>query len=193
MNRFNYQDQQTHVILGAITSLMQQLQTVAPHPDTPDYKGPLFISNSSYFRAADDQDGMLGTMLLEGLVGVAFSDAIRETLNSNIGHHAGDMIASVDVSQAMECYDDYRSDVEEHTRRAAEHGQGTMARLSGVSISKNFNARSTISAEMQAYMDDLPRRLQIERGLALAINKLNQLSNSVPAPAYAANAPRFAA
>lgn len=187
MNTYNYQDTQIKATLGVIAGLMQQLQTLAPHPETPDYKGPLFIGNNPAFKAANDQDSTLGMMMLEALVGTAFVDAIGESF----GESAGAIAASVDVTKILECYSEYICDVEGQALKNAAHGQGTMARMSGVSISKGFNMRSQTSPQMQAFYEDLPRRMEIERGLSMALTKLNQLA--APAPAYVAAAPRFAA
>lgn len=187
MNRLNYNNNQIKETLGVITSLMQQLQTLAPNPETPDFKGPLLINNSPFCKIANDQDSMLGMMVMEGLVGTAFLDAFADCF----GEGAREMASGFDISNALECYSQYLCDIEEQTQKNAAHGQGTMARMSGASISKGFNMRSQISAPMQAFYDDLPRRVTIERGLAQAINKLNQLAYNQPE--YAAPAPRFAA
>lgn len=187
MNTYNYQNNQIKETLGTITSLMQQLQTLAPNPETPDYKGPLLINNSPFLKIADEQDSMLGMMIMEGLVGTAFMNAFADCF----GEGARELASCFDISNALDCYSEYICDIEEQKEKNAAHGQGTLARMSGASISKGFNARSQISAPMQAFYDDLPKRMTIERGLALAVNKLNQLADAQPE--YAAPAPRFAA
>lgn len=187
MDRYNYNNQQVRETIGVITSLMQELKTLAPNPETPDYKGPLLINNSPFFKTADDQDAMLGMMIMEGLVGTAFLDAFSECF----GEGAKEIASSFDLSNALDCYSQYLCDIEAQTQKNAAHGQGTMARMSGASISKGFNMRSQISEPTQAFYKDLPRRIEIERGLSQALNKLNNLAFAKPE--YAAPAPRFAA
>lgn len=187
MNTYNYNNTQVQATLGVIAGLMQQLQTVASHPDTPDFKGPLLINSNPFCKLSDDTDATLGMMLMEGLAGTAFLDAFSECF----GEGAREIASAFDVTHALECYSQYLCDIEGQTLKNAAHGQGTLARMSGASISKGFNMRSQTSPQMQAFLEDMPRRMEIERGLTQAVTKLNQLTNAQLA--YNAPAPRFAA
>ncbi len=183
MNYAINQDSQRYTIAAKISTLMQDLQNLAPHPDQPNNKGPLFIGANPHFKAANDHDGMLGSMIMESLLGTAFAEAVSETI--------GSWAQEVDLNSVMECYSEYITDVE--ASKAAAHGQGTLARLSGKSISGSFNMRSTISEGMQAFMEDLPKRMEIERNLAHYAKQLSMLDAPQAAPQYAAPKPRFAA
>ncbi len=171
----NYQERQRQEVIGCITSLLNDLQKLAPHPEQPGNKGPLFIKNSSHFKVANDHDTMLGSMMMESMLGAAFSEAVSET--------AGSWAQDFDFSNALDCYSEYITDVEgskTNAQKIAAHGQGTLARLSSKPISASFNMRSTISEEMQAFMDDLPKRMKIERNLAYYAKQLDMLEH----PAY---------
>ncbi len=187
MRQAHNQDSQRQQIIGIMAGLMQELETLAPHPDQPQNKGPLFIKCDPNMKAANDHDGMLGSMIMESLLGTSFADAVSEAF----GSCAQEIGEQVDISNAMECYSEYMTDIESSTKKAAAHGQGTMARLSGKSISNSFNMRTTISQDMQSFMDDLPRRMKVERNLEYYAKQLNQLD--APAPQYDVAAPRFAA
>ena len=181
-------DNQKQAIVGTIMGLMQELKTLAPHPDRPSYRGPLFISGNANFKTANDNDGMLGSMLLETLLGTAITEALSEM--GDTGDMIGDWAQAIDITKVMDCYSEYITDIEGSRGKVAAHGQGTMARMSGKSISGGFNMRSDISEGMQSFMDDLPKRMTIERNMAYYAKQLDNLN---AAPRYAAPKPSFAA
>jgi len=185
------QGNKRQAISGTITGLMQELQKLAPHPDRANHNGPLFIKSNPNFKIANDHDGMLGTMMMESLLGTAFSEAVSEAF----GSETQEALDTLDLASVMECYSEYISDVEGKTQHAAAHGQGTMARMSGKSISSGFNMRSEISAPMQAFYDDLPKRISIERSLAHHAKQLEFLDAPMhqQAPEYNVPRPSFAA
>ena len=180
------QDRQRQALIGTIMDLMQQLQQLAPHPDQPQNKGPLFIKSNPNFKVANDHDGVLGSMIMESILGTAFAEAVSETV--------GSWTQDFDASAALECYSEYLTDIEDKAKIAA-HGQGTMARMLGKSISNSFNLRGSISAAMQAFMDDMPKRMNIEHKLAHYAKKLELLDAQVAYEerTYAAPQPSFAA
>ena len=177
------QNSQRQAIMGTIMGLMQNLQKLAPHPDQPQNNGPLFIKSNPNFKAANDHDGMLGSMILESVLGTAFMDAVSETV--------GDWAQNIDVNNAIECYSEYITDIEGSAQQKAAHGQGTLARLSGKSISSSFNMRGTISPAMQNFMDDMPKRMKTERDLAYCASQLEMID--AQAPSYDAPQQRMAA
>ncbi len=170
-------------IISTITGLMQDLQKLSPHPDQPQNRGPLFIKNNPNFKVANDHDGMIGSLVMESLLGTAFAEAISETF--------GSWAQDFDFNNAMECYSEYITDIEGNTQKVAAHGQGTLARLSGKSIASSFNMRSNISEAMQNFLEDMPKRIKIERDLAYYAKQLEMLD--APEYKYAEQKPRFAA
>ncbi len=188
MNYAHNNDNQKQAIIGTIMGLMKELQTLAPHPDQPSYKGPLFIAANPNLKIANDHDGMLGSMILETLLGGAISEAISEGMSEDFA----DFAQSIDIANAMEAYSEYISDIEGSREEKAAHGQGTMARMSGKSISRGFNMRSTMSEAMHNFMEDLPKRMTIERNMAYYAKQLDNL-NAAPQYQYEAPRPSFAA
>lgn len=181
-------DKQKEAILGTIAGLMNELQTLAPHPDMKSYKGPLFLKNNANLKASNDQDAMLGSMMMEAIVGVAFTEAMSE-----MSDLAPDFLNNIDLGNIMECYSEYITEIEGNAQKVAAHGQGTLARLSGKPISNSFNMRSNIDEGMQAFLEDLPKRMTIEKNLAYYAKQLDVLGLEQAAPQYAAPKPRFAA
>ncbi len=179
---------QKQALIGTIMGLMKELQTLAPHPDMPSYKGPLFIASNPNFKIANDNDGMLGSMILESLL----SGAISEAISKGMSEDYADLAQNIDMTAIIDCYSEYISDVEGSREQKAAHGQGTMARMSGKSISKGFNMRASISEGMQKFMEDLPKRMTIERNMAYYAKQLDNLG-SVSQYKYETPRPSFAA
>ncbi len=179
---YNSSEQQQKVALVTISGLMSELQHLAPHPDRPNYQGPLFLMNNAAFKQADEHDGMLGMMIMEAMIGSAFAEAVSESF--------GEWLSQFDAAAALECYSEYITDVEGSAQKVAAHGQGTLARMSGTSISNSFNMRSTLDEGMQAFLDDLPKRMKIEQTMAHYLKQYEDACN--PQPQLQAQ-PRFAA
>lgn len=175
MGNTAFEDKQRETLEGVINGLTGRLKRLAPHPSRPGYRGPLFIANHPSFKPVAEYDGMLGSMMLESLIGSAFAQAASDTF--------GDWCENIDATAALECYSTYITDIEDRTCEAAAHGQGTLARLSGKSIAGAFNLRSHLDEAMQAFLDDLPERLEIERDLAWCARRLG--APGVPQPAAA--------
>lgn len=186
---YAYQQNQKQNIIGAMQGLMRELQQLAPHPDQPSNNGPIFIQATADMKVANDHDGMLGSMLMEAIIGGGFSEAVSETCGDAVGAIA----TQIDFGHVMDAYSEYISDVAKKSQQEiAAHGQGTLASMSGTSISGGFNMRATISDGMQAFFEDLPKRMDIERSLAYYARQLQTLDRA-PQQNYDAPKPRFAA
>lgn len=192
MTHAHSRQHQKQAIMGTISGLVAQLQQLSSHPDQPNYKGPLYLAKNANFKAPDQNDGMLGSMMLEGMLGGAFAEAASEAVSDATGSDvAADVFDAFDMNAALEVYSEFITDIEQSKEDKAAHGQGTLARLSSKPISGSFNMRSTISEGMQAFLEDLPKRMTIERSLAYYAKQLELLD--APEYAIAAPAPRFAA
>ena len=184
------QESQKQALIGNIMGLMKELRNLAPHPDCPSYKGPLFIQSNPNFKLPNEHDGLLGSMIMEGILGVAFSEAVSDMVESatqSFDLPEFDIPAGVDLSNLMDVYSEYMTDgaeSKEKKKHAEAHGQGTLASLAGKSVSKGFNMRASISEGMQSFLDDLPKRMMIERNMAYYAKQLD-LINHVPANQYA--------
>ncbi len=178
-----HQDSQCLAIQKIINGLMHELHKLAPHPDQPQNKGPLFIKSNPLFKVANDRDSMLGNMIMESILGAAFSEAVSE-ISDNFGSWTQDF----DAGTVLELYDVYRTEIEEDNNKIAAHGQGTMARMSGKSIANSFNMRGNLDEPLQAFMDDMPKRMKIERDLAYYARELEHLmvAPALEAPSIAA-------
>lgn len=148
--------------------LVKQLSQLAPHPSRPDYHGPLFVSIDPSIKPAADYDGMLGSMILESVLGTAFSQAASSAF--------GGLAGSFDWSNAAEFGSQYMQD-----RCANNNFQiGQRGAISG-----NFNDTALRAEMMQEFTRDLPRRMGLERWLALYQRKLFALRKQARARAFA--------
>ncbi len=184
---YNNNTKQRDHIQSIITGLMHDIKQLAPHPDKPGYRGPLFIKSSPNARIASEHDGMLGTMMMEAMIGGAFSQAVSNTF--------GDWTQEIDLANTLECYSEYITDIEDKKsndqdeQHIREHGQGTLARLSEKKIANSFNMRSSIDEAMQSFLDDLPKRLEKEKNLAYYLRQLEMMDAPAPAMVAAPAAP----
>lgn len=185
------QESRKQALIGNIAGLMKELRNLAPHPDCPNYKGPIFIKEIPHLKVADDREGMLGSMILEGILGAAFSEAVSDLTQSatqGLDLPEFNLPANIDATALLECYSDYITEVENDKikQQIAEHGQGTLARLSSKPISNGFNLRAQISEGMQAFFNDLPKRMMIEQNMARCAKQLDMLEKM---PEYEYNRP----
>ena len=141
-----------------MAGLMEHISLLSPHPDCPDYKGPLFVSIDSSIRPAAECDGMLGSMVLEGVLGTAFASAASETL--------GGWAGQFDWSNAADCASEYMMDRPANTN--FKPGQNNV-------LCPLFRLHAMHEEMMAAYVRDLPRRMGLERLLAQYQRKLGAL------------------
>ena len=80
----NIAAQEQKKVEQAMAGLMQELQTLAPHPDYPTYKGPLFAAVEDGIKAPADYDGMMGEVVMESVLGTSFAQAAADTLSNVI-------------------------------------------------------------------------------------------------------------
>ena len=148
---------------------MGELQKLAPYPSHPHGR-PVFIQNHPTFATANDHDGMLGSMLIESMLGTAFLKAASEIYGSY-----AEELEKLDIGNIADCYSAYITDKErkkEDAQYTAAHGQGTLAKLSSKPIANQFNARSS-----QNNMSNLHRRHEIERSLAYYAKEYDRLES----------------
>ncbi len=165
---FNTQTQVSN-LESKMMGLVKQLEKLAPHPSRPEHHGPVFVNIAA--PSSSEHDGMLGSMILESMLGTAFMSAVNDSF--------GTAAASVDWSNAAEAASTYWQDRQSKPANSYTLGQKQ-------SISGQFNAISD-EALMQAYLRDLPRRLGLERWLAHYQRKIHALRKAGAfAPALAA-------
>lgn len=187
MGKRAYQTCQHSRLHKAIQGLLQELKTLAPHPDAPNHNGPLFIKNSANDKVANDHDSTLGLMMAENFLGSAFMEAV-----SDISEEVESWAQEIDASAVLDGYSEFITDFEsdEKRNRIAAHGQGTLARMSGKTIAKAFNLRGNISSALQRFYNDMPKRLKIEEKLASLYEELDMLDN--PQNRFSYSSPRVA-
>ncbi len=168
----NTSEQQAQII-NQIQLLVKEIQKCAPHPDKPDQNGPLFLKSDPNHQLPAEYDGMLGSMVLESMLGLDFAAAAGEV--------AGSWLGSADMM--IEAGSTYMEDRSSNRPFQVGHGRA---------IANDFNAIGSKGPEyqimMNAYLADLPDRVRLETWLSHETRRLYSLWKNAPAPA-----PRMAA
>ncbi len=174
----------TQNIMRNMAGLMCALEKLASNPDATSGEIAEFVKIDSAFKPGPDQDGMLGSMMLEGMLGLAFSEVAAnlntaDTAQDWADHIPGPLMDHADfVVDAVDAYQEDRAKKEERafmlgikSSKTGVHSatKDSRAPVYGIaqknSISAGFNGRSQTSEAYQKYMRDLPRRMGIERSL----------------------------
>jgi hypothetical protein len=134
-------------IEAIILSLMMEVQKLAPHPKTPDYKGPVFVQIGSQFHEGAEYDATLGSMLMDGGLSAGF--------NTASGSISVTDAASIDPSMMVDAMSEYMKD---------------RCSTPSVKIGKKHTITSSFNAFSDRLMDqflaDLPKRQGLEGLLA---------------------------
>lgn len=144
---------ETKQIEGVLFALMKELKNLASHPDKPRSNGPDFVQVDSAYEPAAEYDGMLGSMVMDSMLGGAFTMAAE-------GVNWGDII---------ECASNFLQDRSEKPFQV-----GQKKALSG-SFNRNGLSPAARAEMLSLYMSDLPRRLGMERWIAESQRKLYAL------------------
>jgi hypothetical protein len=155
MNAINTNDVQGQIITQ-IQNLMKELQKCAPHPDRPEHKGALFIQADDSHKLTAEYDGMLGLMMFDSALGDAFGEA------AGYG------------SEAMDMASKYLED------RSASSPRNTPFQLGQKRVIANdFNTigarNAAYQAMLEAYMADLPTRINLEKWISHETRRLYAL------------------
>ena len=161
--------EQEHTVIAQIQNLMKELQKCAPHPDKPDHNGPMFLQHDDSHNLPAEYDGMLGSLIMESMLGTAFGEAASELAGSWASH----------MDKMAECTSTYMQD------RAPKSIKIGSKRV----IANDFNAIGARGpeylAQMEAYMADLPARMHLEKWLSHETRRLYALRKNAPMPVAA--------
>jgi len=150
-------------IEGRIRGLAAKLNKLAPHPDMPNHRGPLFISLDKAFKPAAEYDGMMGSLALESVLGLSFAEA---AINDNSGYY--DTLANMsNFEMAMEASSEYLKDLKKR-----EHGQGSFA------YGTHDKPVIEFANDVGDFVSTLGQRLEIEETLAELCKSLDALKRT---------------
>ncbi len=127
-------------IEATMMGLLKKLEKLAPHPNQPNYSGPTLVQINSDIKPPADYDGMLGSMMLDSMLGMAFG----EVANMNAGN----------TTEALSTYIQDR-------QPSPPYKLGQKTAISGA-----FNTGASTGHMMNAYLADMPKRKAIETSLA---------------------------
>lgn len=151
---------QIKTIEGRIKGFAKALSKLAAHPDKPEHRGPLFISLQSQFKPAAEYDGMLGSMVLEGFLGGAFSGAANDNAASGVMTYIG----ANDLDILGDMLSEYLEERNTDKRYGAGRGKGSLALGEHKTICNQFN--DTMDDALLAYSRDIAQRENIEQSIA---------------------------
>lgn len=155
---------QRQAIEGKIRKLAARVYDLAPHPDAPHLRGPLFISLKSQFMPAADYDGLAGSIMMDALLGSALLSGAND--NGASGLTAAPISANAYLPDTQ-ILSDYLSEYLQHEdekRKTRERGQGTFALGEHKSLCNLFKGADETPAHA-AYHADLPERMALERAI----------------------------
>lgn len=165
MIKTNNNKQQKEQVKRGISAVLNQLAQLSSHPDRPGDTGPALISKDPSHNTANDNDGMLGSIMLEGIFAASFSEATGDILNTDM--------PNIDFGAAADCYGEFAND------RIV--GKGTYARTA--QATNNSLKLAFHETAWDRYFNTLPKRRQIESTLARLTEELNILhAADTPAP-----------
>lgn len=159
-------NEQQQAIIAQIQQLVKELQKCAPHPDKPEQNGPLFLQQDANHQLPAEYDGMLGSALMDTMLGGVFSAAANDSVSS--------LMNSFD--RTADCASEYMQD-----RQTNSYGLG-QRRV----IANNFNSIGSRGPEyqamMEAYQADLPTRMSLEKWISHETRRLYALRKNAPMP-----------
>jgi hypothetical protein len=135
-------------IEGIVANLMEQICLLSPHPDCPDYEGPLFFNEEAPTQAAAGR-GAFGSIIFKNGLGQEFASAASENLDQFIAHLESGMVKLAANTNF----------------KPGDHNV----------ISPLFRLHAMHEDMMAAYLRDLPRRMGLERSLIHYKRKLHAL------------------
>lgn len=150
---------------GRIRGLAKQLYTLAPHPENPEHRGPLFISLPSAFKPAAEYDGMLGSIMLESFLGTAFAAVAND--NSETAGQIMGLMGQNQLDMVGDVLDEYLEYSEEKKRHK---GQGSFALGEHKTLCNQFNAAPEAAA-WDSFFADLGVRMRIEETIVSLIRQ----------------------
>ena len=172
---------QRKAVEGKIRRLVAKVYTLAPHPDRPDFKGTTLVSLKSHFKPAAEYDGMLGSMMVDMLIGNVIGHAMGSAANDNPVLPIASTLHHIDLEDLGDIFSEYLQSREKE-KKSAEKGQGTFALGEHKSICNLFNESK--DEAYAAYTADLPKRMRLEQAIQSLSKKADLLryKETLPEP-----------
>lgn len=151
---------------SAMRGVTQQMAALAQDPDRRGDKGPHFVKTEPRMGRGDENEAMLGSLLLESFMGGALGDAFAEAMDVPSG------LQQVDWGHVVDAYDEYSKD---------RHNTGFSLGKRG-SIGGTFNSFSGYGLQKSLYVQDKPARMNLEQHYAALSRERDQLDRDPACP-----------
>jgi len=145
--------------------LMQDIAQLAPHPDHPNQRGPVFTSGADAYAPASDSEGMIGLLGAEMVLGPIFSAAVSSSFGSFLGQ--------IDFSNTLGTISDYLSDRNHSNKNKKNSRKNTYTDPWQRTSRKSFNLMAGTNPARRAFLRDLPKRKTIEGRLAETLRQIS--------------------
>ncbi|MCC6597637.1 MAG: hypothetical protein IT559_02470 [Alphaproteobacteria bacterium] len=159
-------------IKGKIKALANALYKLASPSDKSSCNAS-FISLRPEFKPAADYEGSLGSLILETLVGTAFSEAINETLNTSYADFTVGPYGLDDAAEAASTLFEERT----NARNEKNKGKGSFALGEHKSICNHFE---DTDLENKKRGHGQVRQRLIEQSIAMLIREYDAFNISTP-------------
>lgn len=178
--RVNTLKKERQTALGKLAGLHNQLNKLGPAPSSPGHIGPVFLKNCAYSRPAGQEEGMLGSLILENMLGSAFLAAAND---SGVAMQGGTLTQAAlcadfgDIADAASEYMEDRHKSEQRFKPGA--GKGSEAIDYGHKTHA-FNTLARGQSPANENIDkDLHERMNIEAAMHDVISELNFLDSAI--------------
>lgn len=161
---FNEQATDKQRLESAMRGVLQQMAALAQDPDRKGDNGPHFVKTDPRIRAGDENEAMLGSLLLESFIGGALGDAFADAMN------VPSDLRQVDWGNIVEAYDEYAQD-----RANSGFSLGKKGSINGT-----FNSFSSHDIQKMAYELDKPARMKLEQTYAGLSRELENNTGNKP-------------
>lgn len=160
--------------MGALDGLRQELKSLAPRPDQKGQSMAVSGSDRQHGGLNGNNDGMLGSMLLEGMLGFAFGSAVSDALGMSSA------AAAMPWGNTVELYDEYNRSSEKDRTNGQTNGEYELGERNVISHGFNMSGRKKIAKtadamEWDSYMRDLPARRVLEQSMHGLNRQLDQM------------------
>jgi hypothetical protein len=166
-----YKSRQHH-LKNRMATALKALQNCARHPDRQNVDAPHFLAFRADFKLSDQNDALLGSVMMESMLGIAFSDAANDSASSQTDVNSLSFATTMDASDLA----DVMSEYSEETATDSKRGKGTKALYGDTKTSVidfNLAKNHMRTKQLEAFKADLPHRQMIEREIAAIAQELD--------------------
>lgn len=162
INQAQIAEQMKTDIARTMAGLEQQFSKMAAHPDRPQAKGPILVKRDSRANPGNDNDSLMGTLMIESFVGGSLMEHFAEALDMP------SWAKNVDWGNLVDAYDEFHRD---------RTNGGSVAPEKPAQMRGMFNDFASLekALQKQAWNAQRPQREKMESQYAVLSRELDML------------------